>query len=253
MYKISFLVDKFKGKYRLKAPYDISTNTFPRDLKGNYSEHDIYVDCLNGIKIFYFGCRGVLEAYIPSLGKGRNIIKAIYSDFVKPIEESEYFSTIQRKNKQDELISINSYNYDTLYKDSKLNEIINTIIETDEEVLFRFKYDKMELLEKYLKPKTNAPKRSPFSTKNLPKRTYNIPDEELKPYKEIVSKIPPERILSISHTTDNFIKSLATKKTSLDDIKADMKLKCLKGKEYIHYIGKWNEYIKYLNTELNHE
>lgn len=187
------------------------------------------------------------------MGKGRNIIKAIYSDFVKPIEESEYFSTIQRKNKQDELISINSYNYDTLYKDSKLNEIINTIVETDEEVLFRFKYDKMELLEKYLKPKTNAPNRSPFSTKNLPKRTYNIPDEELKLYKEIVSKISPEHRLSITHTTNNFIKTLVTKKTSLDEIKADMKLKCLKGKEYIHYIGKWNEYIKYLNTELNHE
>lgn len=32
---------------------------------------------------------------------------------------------------------------------------------------------------------------------------------------------------------------------------ADMRKECLKGKEYIHFIDKWNEYIKYLNNNLN--
>ena len=36
-------------------------------------------------------------------------------------------------------------------------------------------------------------------------------------------------------------------------IKADMALKGLKGKEYIHSIGKWNDYIKYLEENLENE
>ena len=35
-----------------------------------------------------------------------------------------------------------------------------------------------------------------------------------------------------------------------EDIKADMIAKGLKGKEYIHSIGKWNDYIDYLRKEL---
>ena len=69
--------------------------------------------------------------------------------------------------------------------------------------------------------------------------------------KNIVAKIPRERILDITHTTNNFVKSLVTKKNTWEDIKADMALQGLKGKEYIHSIGKWNEYLEYLKTELS--
>ena len=108
----------------------------------------------------------------------------------------------------------------------------------------------MESLEKYLKPKTNGASISPFSSRNLPKSDYKIPDRDLLTYKEIVSKIPRERIIDITHTTNNFIKSLVTRKNKLENIKADMAKKCLKGKEYIHSIGKWSEYINYLRKEL---
>lgn len=50
--------------------------------------------------------------------------------------------------------------------------------------------------------------------------------------------------------TNNFLKTLVTKKNRWEDIKADMALKGLKGKEYIHSIGKWSEYIAYLEKEL---
>lgn len=69
-------------------------------------------------------------------------------------------------------------------------------------------------------------------------------------YKNIVAKIPQERFLSLTHITQNFIKSLANKKNSWEDIKVDMALKGLKGKEYIHSIGKWDEYIKYLQENI---
>ena len=56
-------------------------------------------------------------AYIPSIGRGHNIIKAI----------------------QEELG----------------NDIIYNIEETDSEILFRFNSKHMDELEKYLKPKTS--------------------------------------------------------------------------------------------------
>lgn len=39
----------------------------------------------------------------------------------------------------------------------------------------------------------------------------------------------------------------------MENIKADMKLHGLKGKEYIHFIGKWDEYLKYLEKNLKED
>lgn len=211
MIKTSYLIDKFKGKYRLKVPYDLTTNDFTRKLNGNLEDVDVYIDCLNNTKIFYYGS-SILQAYIPSLGRGHNIIKTI-------------------------------------------NEIDTSIIfdieETDSEILFKFKYVDSDKIIPLLKPKTSGSNISPFSSKNLPRnKEFKIPDEDLNLYKEIVSKIPQERILAITHSTNNLIKSLATKKNPIENIKADMKLKGLKGKEYIYSIGEWNNYINYLKENL---
>lgn len=102
-----------------------------------------------------------------------------------------------------------------------------------------------------LKPKTSGSNISPFSSKNLPlNKDFKIPDEDLNLYKEIVAKISQERILDLTHSTNSFIKSLATKKNPIENIKTDMKLKGLKGKEYIYSIGEWDKYIKFLKENL---
>ena len=208
----NYLATNYKGKYRIKVPYDLVKKQFPRKLNGTYEDIDCYIDCQKNIKIFHYGNR-TLQCYIDSIGRGRNIVKAIQSELG--------------------------------------NDIIHNIEETDSELLFRFNSKHMEQLEPYLKPRTNGANISPFSTKNLPKnKGYRIPDEDLAMYKEIVSKIPSERILTLTHTTQNFIKSLATKKNTWENIKADMALKGLKGKEYIHSIGQWDKYIKYLKENI---
>ncbi len=230
------MTDKFKGKYRLKAPYD-QTNQFPRDLDGTYSDYDIYIDCSNNIQVHYFGNRGTLEVFIPSIGRGRNIVKAIYSEHIQDIEKSPYFSN-------------NSFDYDSFYKDKELNKIINTIFESDAEVSFRFHWSLMEQFEKYFKPKTSAASRSPFSSKNLPRSDYEIPEEDQLKYKEVTAKLPKEDILKVGHMTNDYIKTLANKKKSLEAIKDDMKLNCMKAKEYIHFIDKWDDYLKYLEKEI---
>lgn len=205
---MAFLTDHYKGKYRLLAQYDIKTNQFPRKLNGSFEDIDMYIACQKNIKIFYYG-KSLLEVYIPSKQRGRNIIK----------------------NVQDELG----------------NDIIFNIEETDSEVLFKFHSKNMDKLEKYLRPKTSGANISPFSTRNLPQnKTYKIPCEELEAYKEIIKNIPQNRILELTHRTNNFIKNLVTKKVSWENIKSDMALKGLKGKEYIHSIGEWDKYIDYL-------
>ena len=161
--------------------------------------------------MFHYG-RSILQAYIPSIIRGHNIIKSIHENFGQ--------------------------------------DIIFDIEETDSEVLFKFdsKYDS-EIIP-LLKPKTSGAGISPFSSKNLPKTIYKIPDEDLSKYKSIVAKIPKERILDITHMTNRFLKSLATKRNTWENIKADMSMKGLKGKEYIHSIDKWEDYITYLQKGL---
>lgn len=168
---------------------------------------------MNNIQIFYYG-HSVLQAYIPSLIRGHNIIK-----------------------------SINGIN----------PELIFDIEETSTEVLFKFKYKDSDQVIPLLKPKVSAAGRSPFSTKNLPKSDYKIPDEEVVMYKNITANLPRERVLNIAHMTSNYLKSLCKKKGSYEKMKADMKLKTLKPREYIHSIGKWDDYLKYLEIELSKE
>lgn len=99
-----------------------------------------------------------------------------------------------------------------------------------------------------LKPKTSGADISPFSTRNLPRnKDYKIPDEDSLRYKDISSKIPKERILELTHITNAYLKSLVNNKNTWENIKADMALRGLKAKEYIHSIGKWDEYIWYLS------
>lgn len=129
--------------------------------------------------------------------------------------------------------------------------LIFGIEETDSEILFKFKYVNSDKVIPLLKPRTSGASISPFSPKNLPRnKDFKIPDDKLTQYKEIVSKIPPEKLLTLSRMTHSYLQTLVTKKTPWENIKADMRLKCVKGKEYIYMIDKWDEYLKYLENEI---
>lgn len=208
----NYLLSHFKGKYRILCEYDKNTNQFPRTLKDTFEDIDCYISCRNDIQVFHYG-RGILEAYVPSKGRGRNIIKAIRSDLG--------------------------------------DGIIFNIVESDTEVIFWFHAKDMERLEAYLKPRTSGANISPFSSRNLPKnKAYEIPDVDLATYKNLIQNVPQNQRIILSHVTNAFLKSLASKKNPWEAIKADMALKGLKGKEYIHLIGQWDKYIKHLRKEL---
>lgn len=173
----------------MRAPINPDTNDFNRKLNGIYEDIDVYIDCQHGNKVFYYG-NSILEAYIPSLQRGHNIIKTLQQ--IDPL-------------------------------------IITHLQEGDSEVIFRFKYSNSDKVIPLLKPRTSGANISPFSSKNLPKSSYTIPEKDLNIYKHIVAKIPREDILTITHNTNNFIKSLATKKEFNGEYKSRYETKRFEG------------------------
>lgn len=167
---------KYKGKYRILSVIDLETNDFPRDSNGNIEDDlEIYITCQNGNRIEYYGLnesrRAILLAYIPSLGRGRNIKKAL--------------------DKQ----GINILYYD----------------ESDEEVLFHFNAADIETVATLMKAKTSGANISPYSKKNLPKTKIDIPKEDMAAYKDIVDKVDKNDKLLIHRITTEFLDKVLTK------------------------------------------
>lgn len=250
---MGYLWEKFKGKYRIRCDICEDTNDFPRKIDDTYEDIDCYILCNNNIRIFYYG-KGILQVYIPSTTTANNILKFFYRDNINEsntrtsINEHQVKINDRSINAKRETITIIDQN---LYKEEiNNNNIIFDIEKTDSEMLFKFKTKYMDVLEKYLQPKTYGANISPFSVKNRPKIAYIIPDEDLVKYKLLTSDLPQNKLILIGKLTKDFIKSMSNKKLSYKNIKSDMALKCLRGKEYIHSIGKWNDYIKYLEKEI---
>ena len=213
---------------------------------------DLYIDCNQSIKIFYYG-KGTLEAYIPSISRGRNMSKMIYAKLINPGNTEINITTTMKDDKEIVRENVQIKDIDLYFKELKEGNIIFDYFDNDSEVTFHFKADNMDKLESYLKPKVSGADRSPFSTKNLPKSDYEIPESDLNTYKEITSVVPKNEILKISGIMNRFLKSLCNKRYTSEQQRADMRLKGLSGKEYIHSIGKWNEFIKYLRKELENK
>lgn len=210
---------RYKGKYRLLCELDQNTNDFPRDDNGNIEDIDVYISCQHGNKIFNYG-HGKLIAYIPSLGRGRNITKALKE---KDVEYIDY-------------------------------------LETDEEIEFKFKATDIEVVVELMKAHTSGASISPFSNKNLPRSNVEIPTDKIAQYKEITSVIPKGDLLLISRLTSDFLDNILSKSLGKGgkkkfipfDYKSDMKkLKLARqSKEYIFVKGYFDEYLDYLKNNL---
>ena len=232
---------RYKGTYRLKAHVDQCTNDFPRNINGIIESDDVYIKCAFGNQIYHYG-RATLVAYIPSIGRGHNILKDLG-------ERLCGFTKDDFENYKTQKIDPYKMLYEALHSEGTIKEIK----ENDEEIEFKFNSKNIELIAEYLKPQTCGADISPFSTRNLPKSNYTIPVEDLEEYKAITAAVPKDDILLISHATKNFISSVVAKSKLYrsKNIKAEMRKSMLKGKDFIHYSGFWDEYIKFLHKELN--
>lgn len=209
----SYLINKYKGTYQLRAEIDQRTGDYCRDENGKLENYlDIWIACDGKGKVFNYG-NGVLQYYIPRLVKGKSIIK-----------------------------EINAAN----------NKLIFDIEESDKEILFKFKAVNMNTLEKYIKPKTSCAKRSPFSQKNLPrnKNKYTIPIEDLALYKEITSLIPKGNVRIYVNMNNGFIDKMATKKHSVEAIKGEIRKSGIGQKNWFHSKGLWDKYLEFIKKYL---
>ena len=228
---------KYKGHYRLKPNLDMYTNDFPRTDDGSIdpSYDDIYIKCANGSQIYHYG-HSTLVAYIPSLGRGHNTLISIAKELKLISEDAK------------------SRDYGTLYSLLEKNNTVFDIMENDLEIEFKFHSKDIELIAKYLKPQTSGADISPFSTRNLPKSSYTIPNEEIEEYKKIINSVSKDDKLLISHITNEFLNNILAKdklyKTLNISMKSDMRKKMLKGKEYIHSMGYWDKYLQYLKVNI---
>lgn len=216
---------KYKGKYRLLSPIDTETNDFPRTPSGDVEEDlEIYITCQYGSEIYAYGTDGhkemQLAAYVPSLGRGRNVRKAMDK------EKIEYYA------------------YD----------------ETDEEVRFIFSSNDIEKVARLLKAKINGANISPMSKRNLPKNNnVIIPDDDMAMYRNATSSINSSNMAKLKSINKSFMDDVLAKRLKENprarkpfDYKADMRKLMLAGKtkEYIWVKGLWKEYVDYLNDNL---
>lgn len=232
---MNYYLSKYVDKYRVKSEVDQHTNDFCRDIHGQLCNNsDIYIKCNSGVKIFHYG-GDLLEVYIPSIGKGHNILIAIAEDLNINCEDRDY---------------------DRIYKELYNSKLILYIEENDIEVLFRIKDKNLSKIISLLKPQTSGASISPFSPKNLPQgkgnNKYVYTSTQIKEYEKITSIIPKEDKLVIGQINNAFLKDILCKKARQDltQIKADMKKMMLKTKDYIYAKGYEKEYLDYLQKEI---
>lgn len=214
---------RYKGRYRIMPVLDEIYHDIPRDAQGNIQHEDVelYISCQNGNKITEYGKnssnRMMLTAYIPSIGRGRNVRKALDA---KNIPYANY-------------------------------------MESDEEVWFRFEAKYIDTVAELLKAKTMGADISPFSSKNLPKADIEIPTEEIERYKSVVAEVQKEDLLIIHRFTTSFLTDILEKKyKKIDgkdfDCSVDMKkmMMARMAKEYIWTKKMWEEYLNYMQNKI---
>lgn len=231
---------RYKGQYRLKCPIDEFTNDFPKTLNGLNEDIDVFIKCKKG-EIYNYG-HGILVCYCDKLGSGRNVLKALGKEIGVDINK---YTTISGQTAL--------YDYEGYYKALEETKVIWDIIETDEEVEWKFKAKDIELMAKYMQAQTSGASISPFSTKNLPRAKYEIPVDDLNIYREVTKGIDQNNMIIIGKATRSFISDIPDnyKKFKNRNIREMQRKSCLKGKEFIHSIGLWADYINYLKENVN--
>lgn len=208
-------LEKYVGKYRVMAEYDVLTEDFPRDENGKIDEsfEDLYIPCSKGkSKIMHTYRDGVLVWYTEKLITARNVKKEL---------------------------------------ESKRNKIWFEYEETEAEALIYFNAKDIDEFAKLVNPKTNGASIKPFSDKNLPKPAYVIPDKDIKKLDNLTKDLDKEKkMLVMRKLVSNFDDEIIKKKGKKFNLTEDRKSSRLKPKVYIHSIGMWDDFIKYVKKNL---
>lgn len=221
----NYLYHKYKGKYRVLPHYDTETNDFPRDEQGNIDKDfdDFYIPGRKNVEIHH-GTQNVLGCFVLGNTLARNILANIY--------EKECNKEAPKK--------INNIAEQLINKD-----IIIDITYYDGEVMFTFKAKHLDDWADIFKLKKSGASISPLSPKNLPKSNYIIKATDEKEYNTLLNNLTKVQKMQITKRATATISNKFTKKQ-----KEEMRKLCMKPKQYIHYIGKWDKLLNEIRKEI---
>ena len=209
-------LEKYVGTYRVLPELDPTTNDFPKDEKGHIdpSYDDLYIPCSKGI-IKHTYTPYYLAWYCDKIGTGRSVKREL-------------------ENKK-----VNIKNYE----------------ESDSEVIFWFDDADIKKVAAVVKPKTKGKKISPFSSRNIgeeEKINYIIPENDLEKYTKLVGDLPVgERLKFGRQVIKNFDPIIKKKKGKNYNVEEERLNSGLSNKAFIHSIGMWNDFIKYIKESRN--
>lgn len=160
----NYLTTHYKGKYRVRAHYDKSTNDFVRDADGNLDDSfaDFYLSGRAGIEIKH-ATGSDLACYIPKLKVGTGVLKSYYEKCIGGYGNKSIEKIVTE-------LQAAGYMGDC--------DILSA------EVFFIFPAKYLDDLAPIVKLKTAGASMSPFSTRNLPRAPYEIPKKDMDAYKE---------------------------------------------------------------------
>lgn len=206
-------LEKYTGKYRVKSDYDLGTEDFPREDNGAIIEEfdELFIPTKKGI-IKHTYRDNILCLYTDKLGQGRNVYREILAKY--PKIEIEYE-------------------------------------EIGQDVLIYFKDEDMSKIAKIVTPIISGAKIPWYSIKNLPKSPYVIPQADLD---NLLSKISIEDRMEKAQffraSNSLFEKIIQTKKGKRFNIVEEKRKSKLNNREFIHFIGLWNEYVKFIEVQF---
>lgn len=205
-------LERYVGKYRVVAEYDIGKNKFPNDK----TFEDYYIPCSEGcvIKHTYEG----------------NDILALF--FYEDKSLARKTATKLRREK-------------IKFKHDFKNDILDAII--------LFHSSDINKVAKIVGAETKGKNTSPTSIRNLPKEIkkkekYKVPEEDIQKLDRISPALPKvEKMQYFRKHNKEFLKKI-DKQYGDNYSKTEIKKTGLTTREFIHKMGYWKEYIKYIKS-----
>ena len=209
-------LEKFVGTYRV-LPQLTDEGDVPREPDGSINKtfEDLYIPCQRG-EIRHTYRPGILVwVCLDRIGQGRGVYRAIVEKY--PKLELEYE-------------------------------------EVGDDVLIYFNENDIKKIATIVKPRTAGAKIQPFAKRNLSKNAlaeYKIPDEDnLKLTKALVPLEQAQKMVLSKKWIKDFDTVIVKKKGKNYDVIKERDESGLKPKMFIHSIGLWDDYIKFINKEI---
>ena len=205
-------LEKYVGKYRVLADLNPDTEDFPRDAEGKIPDtfEDLYIACGKG---------EIRHTYEPGILCWRILDKPR-----------------------------TGYN---VYEELKSKKLKVEFDDCGSDVQIFFDEADLDKVAKVVRARTAGAKIKPFSPKNLPRAQYKIPEEDLEQLSNLLSDLDRKVRLRIGRDSLKLFDTIiAKKKGKKFNVEEERDNSGLKPKEFIHSIGLWNEYCKFVKKQI---